>query len=243
MKVLLISDIHGRHERLTAGFDKFLSEGHDKVVLLGDLADSYDRSNEDILRCFKICFDMKELLGDKMEWLIGNHELHYMFVGQQCSGFRPDLAATLNPWLVENRKLLKCAYQEDMHLFTHAGVQKHWFRKYATIIHEFENKSGSHRLGDSLNAMLESGRGVQALTEVGVKRGGWRGDYGGPFWCDREEMESYGPVAGYHQYVGHTPQKMIDKVIRFEGGKHYNNTSVTFCDILDKREEFLTVTI
>ena len=55
-------------------------------------------------------------------------------------------------------------------------------------------------------------------------------------------MCSYGPLKGYHQYVGHTPQKYVDRVDRFEGDKHYNNTSVTFCDIIQsKGEDFFQI--
>lgn len=245
MKVLVISDIHGRHEQLRNGFDKFLSEGHDKVVLLGDLADSFDRSNEDILRCFIIAKEMKKLLGDRMEWLIGNHELHYMFDDEVCSGFRPDLAASLKPWLMDNKKLLSVVWayenETDAYLFSHAGVQRKWYKKYEKLIGEFEE--GSDNLGITLNKMLDTRRGKNALTEVGVKRGGWRGDYGGPFWCDRVEMESYGPIKGYHQYVGHSPQRHIETVKKFEGGKQYKGTSVTFCDILGMSEQFTTVVI
>lgn len=237
MRIQIVPDIHGRHEILSNQFDHFLKKGYDKIILLGDLADSYDRSNEDILRCFKIAFDMKELLGERMEWLIGNHELHYMFSEENCSGYRSDLAATLGPWMMDNKKLLKVAHQEGMHLFTHAGVQKKWFKKYKETIYKMEELTGSRKLADNLNAMLNTSETKSMLTEVGVIRGGWRGDYGGPFWCDRREMESYGPLAGYRQFVGHTPQKFVETVDKFEGDKHYNNTSVTFCDIFGKDDD------
>lgn len=245
MKILVIPDIHGRHESLRAGFDKFLSEGLDKVILLGDLADSYDRTNEDILRCFFMARDMKELLGDKMEWLIGNHELHYLFDDQVCSGYRADLAAHLRPWLQDNKTLLNVAYQEGNYLFSHAGVQRKWYDKYQKLIDDaFIIVGPECTLADQLNIMFTIGKGVQAMTEVGVKRGGWRGDYGGPFWCDREEIESYGPIKGYHQIVGHTPQPFITEIRKFEGGKQYEGTSVTFCDVLGRLPDtFLTIEI
>lgn len=236
MKLMVVPDIHGRHEKLTTAFERFHEKGYDKVILLGDLADSWDRTNEDILRCFKIASDMKALLGDKMEWLIGNHELHYIFADEQCSGFRPDLAMTLNPWLNENFNIFKVAHQEGNYLFSHAGVQKHWYNKYKD---EIEATPGDN-LAEKLNNMLHKSSTKKMVTECGMMRGGWRGNYGGPMWCDRVEMESYGPIQGYHQFVGHTPQKFVDKVIRFEGGKQYNNTSVTFCDVIDKVEKFWT---
>lgn len=244
MKHLVISDIHGRHEILQTGLEKFAEGGYEKVVLLGDLADSYDRTNEDILRCFKLAFDAKEKYGDALEWLLGNHELSYMFPFQMCSGFRPELAATLNPWMVENRALFKAAYQHRNYLFTHAGVTKAWFKKYRETVYKFEEITGSRKLADSLNAMLLTGEGVDKLCEIGMSRGGIRYDYGGPFWADREDHMRYGPVTGYNQVVGHTPCKFIERIVKFEGRQH-NNTSVTFCDVLrdGKEPKFLTLDI
>ena len=241
MKVLCLPDTHGKHEIILSYIEKFENGDYDKLICLGDLTDSWDRTNEDILRCWKLMLDCKETHGDKVELLLGNHEVSYMFIGQQCSGYRPDLAVTLNPLLIANRKLLKIAYQYGNNLFTHAGVQRHWLNKHQEYIDKLADKYDwpKDELGTTLNNLLEVKEGVDMLCEVGVKRGGIRGDYGGPIWCDRVEMESYGPIKGYNQVVGHTPQKYLDKIVRFEGGKHYNNTSVTFCDILDKTDQIL----
>jgi hypothetical protein len=252
MKVLVVSDIHGRHETLRNAFDKFLSGGADKILLLGDLADSYTRSNEDIMRCYKMAFDMKELLGDKVILLLGNHELHYMYPldGYMCSGYRPDLAAQLEHYIQDHRKHYLVAYQVKNYLFTHAGVQKKWLAKYESRLIKYAELIGkdiSHKedLADILNAVNESGdRWI--LHEIGTKRGGLRYDYGGPTWCDRDELMSYGPVPGYHQIVGHTPQGFVNKQTKFEGDKHYNNTSVIFCDVYkDEKpsETFLMIEI
>ena len=240
VKVLVCSDIHGDHEQLSNAFDKFSTENYDKIVLLGDLADSYDRTNEDILRCFKIASDKKDLLEDRMIWLYGNHCWQYLFGRLMCSGFRPDLCISLNPFLNGIKDKLQIAYQIDNHLFTHAGVQRKWYNKYEKLINSFPGED----LAEQLNNMLNTLEGCIVLYEVGTKRGGMRYDYGGPMWCDRAEMESYGPLKGYHQYIGHIPNKYIEKIDKFEGGKHYNNTSVTFCDVLQKLPNtFLTLEI
>ena len=145
MKILVCSDIHGEHEKLTNFFDKFLSENYDKAVLLGDLADSYTRTNEDILRCFKIALEMKDLLKDRMIWLWSNHDWQYYYGRQMCSGFRGDLCISLNPLLNEIHSYLQMAYEYDNYLFTHAGVQKKWYNKYKHLIEPIEaDRSEEH---------------------------------------------------------------------------------------------------
>lgn len=240
MRILTIGDIHGKHEVLQNGIDKYSSGGYDKLVLIGDLADSWDRTDEDILRCFKIAFDVKEKDGDKVEWLWGNHDWQYLFGRMMCSGFRSNLCATLTPLLTENRQLLKMAYLEGKYLFTHAGVQNKWYKKYEKEILSTEGKN----IAECLNIMKDMGKFHDMLYEIGARRGGRYDEYGSPLWCDRTEIESFNPIKGYHQIVGHTPQRFIERVEKFGGGSRYNNTSVTFCDVLDKQpDSFLTIDI
>lgn len=239
MKILTCGDIHHRHEALTAALLKFENEGYDKFVQIGDLFDSFDRSNEDGLRCLKICLDAKEVHGDNVILLHGNHHGHYIFANQQCSGFRPDLYFQLNPILLANQGAFQVAYQEGNYLWTHAGVQRKWYNKHKVVIESFEGT-----LADQLNGIYQT-HYYELLFEVGTLRGGLRYNYGGPLWCDKTEMESYGPIKDFHQICGHTPIPFIEKIDKFEGGKHYNNTSVTFCDVLKdgKEPRFLTIEI
>lgn len=242
MKILVIGDLHGRISQFIEGVKKFESEGYDKLIQIGDLADSYDRSNEDILACFKLSADIKESYGDRFIQLFGNHEWSYLFGRMMCSGYRPDLNATLNPWLNAAYKgWFQVAHQEGNTLFTHAGVQQKWFKKYEVLL--MKHGFGDSDLATALNNMVDTGDGCEKLYEVGTKRGGWRGDYGGPMWADRVELESYGPIKGYKQIVGHTPCKFIERVDKFEGGKVYPNTSVTFTDCLGSVERFLDLEI
>ena len=248
MKVLVVSDVHGQHEKLSLAFDKFEKEGYDKIILLGDLADSYDRSNEDILQCFKIALNKKRELGDNMELLMGNHELHYFYDGgYRCSGFRAELKAILNPYLTAHRDYFKVAYGIGTHLFTHAGVQREWYVKHFETLAKWADIAEIDyleikNLWKILNVVAQTSD-VKALHEVGTIRGGDVYDKGGITWCDQEEMIWGGPLVGLHQVVGHTPQKFINRVEEFEGNTRYNNTSVTFCDVLGNSSNFLTLEI
>jgi hypothetical protein len=238
IKVLVVPDIHGKYEELEAAFEKYFTENYDKIILLGDLADSFDRTDEDILNCFYIAKSFKETLKDKMIWLIGNHETSYVYNIPCCSGFRQTLNNILHPFLKKNKDLFQIAYQYKNYLFTHAGVQKKWWNKYKDVLDTFEGTTA-----DKLNQCYQTHH-RDILYEVGVRRGGMRNSYGGPLWCDRTEMQSYGPIPDYIQVVGHTPCKSIEKIEKFEGDKYYDNTAVIFCDVLDRLPNtFLTLEI
>lgn len=248
-KVLVVGDLHGRHEYASNAIDKFNNEDYDKLVFIGDYADSYTRTNEDILRCYKLVIEAKLADPNNVILLIGNHELHYMYgEGEyRCSGYRADLFIQLNPYLRAYSRLFQVAYQLGNYLFTHAGVQRQWYLKHFDILNKWAeivevDITDQSRLADILNIVSETAD-RQCLHEVGNIRGGWADDRGGITWCDRTEMLSRGPLVGYHQIVGHTPHKFITRVNRFEGGKQYKNTSVTFIDVLDKKEQFLTLDI
>ncbi len=236
----MVGDLHGRHEQFSNAVSKFETEGYDKLIQIGDLADSYVRSNEDILQCFKISADLKEKYGDRFIQLYGNHDWSYRFGSYMCSGFRADLSPSLNPWMNENKGWFQVAHLEGNYLFTHAGVIRKWYDKYSKMIEKYMDDKD---LAYALNCMSETGLGCEALYEIGVSRGGIRYDYGSPMWADRSDIESYGPLKHFHQIVGHTPQKDITEIRKFEGGKQYKDTSVRFIDVLDKHETFLTLEI
>ncbi len=247
-KVLVIADVHGRKEIFQNALDKFENEGYDIFVSLGDLCDSYDRTDEDILTCVNMAIKAKEKHGENYVQIIGNHDYSYFLGLHICSGFRQTLNATLNPLFKtqEVRNMFKVCHREGNYLFSHAGVQRKWFLKHLEVLNLACGYYGLPHISrdglDSLNQLIWTSN-EHLIAEVGSIRGGMRYDYGGPFWCDKTEMLSYGPIVGLHQVVGHTPVKFIQRIDKFEGDKKYNNTSVTFCDVLGTTEQFLTLEI
>lgn len=249
LKILCVGDIHGRHEIISNAFDKYYKEGYNKIIFLGDYADSFTRSNEDIIRCFRLLMDEKEKLKDDQIILIGNHEEHYLYKNQElkCSGYRPDLYGVLHMFLEMNKHKMQYAAGIGNYLFTHAGLQIKWYlkhyvtlRKWADVVGVDMNDMKDHHI--VLNAIGNtSDRYI--LHERGAKRGGYDSNYGGITWCDASEIINFGPVAGLHQVVGHTPQKYIKRQTLFMDRKSYPNTSVSFIDVLDKGEQFLTLNI
>lgn len=252
MKVLCVGDIHGRHELVTEAFDVFLKGKYDKIIFHGDIADSFDRSTEDILRCFNLVLGMKRTYPDQIVILVGNHDEQYFHQSPGdyiCEGFSVGHHGVLFPLLSENRRLFRYAYGIQNYLFTHAGVNASWFIKNYDRIHhwasimaiEITDLTQWWQIFDGISQTKDK----QILFEVGPQRGGFKNHVGGPLWCDKSEMISHKPIVGLHQVVGHTSDHFIRRVTAFGDTKQIinNDTSVTFIDVLSYRHQFLTLNI
>ena len=238
-RILAVGDLHGRHEIAYKAIQLFKNKKCDKLIFIGDYCDSFNRTNDDILETLKLVLAIKQEYPDDVILILGNHDISYKYTPDfECTGQRAELLPTLKYFFEENSKYFQIAHLEvdgkNKYLFTHAGVQKKWFNKYKNRIAHYEIYGFD--LAGTLNC-IDQTRDRWILNELGTKRGGIRYDYGGPTWCDKTEMESYGPIPGYHQIVGHTHINHIEKVTKFEGDKHYENTSVTFIDVLSDLKE------
>lgn len=252
-KILIVPDLHGNVEACIEAIEKFVEEKYDKIIFLGDYTDSYTETNDHILEVVNLIIYLKERYGEQVILLLGNHDIQYMYYPRyRCSGFRGDLQSALTILFNENRDLFQIAHYEgdndkNNHIFTHAGIQRKWWFKHLALLEQYRTKLQLMQKKDTaelLNYINES-KDRDILHEVGTKRGGIAGNYGGITWCDKEEMQSYGPIIGANQYVGHTPVSFIEKIDKFEGDKHYNNTTITFTDCLKegKKNKFATIQI
>ena len=226
-KFLVIPDLHGRNywkkfgdigmllkaEEGAAGFGVFEPE-FDKYIFLGDYCDSFFKTNNVILDNLLEIIKFKEMYLDYVELLWGNHEIHYLYNDHQCSGFRPLAWFDLNEIFRKKRLLFNIAYQYKNYLFTHSGVHKGWFE------YKFKPFDDQKTLAESLNWAFE--QNIHEIFDIGWARGGQE-KVGGPLWLDKS-LGFKKPLKGYHQFVGHSPVKKIQK---FNINK---NTSITFCD-------------
>lgn len=241
MRVGIIGDLHGRD-----CWKKFVRDPSiDKWMFLGDYCDSFNFSNVEILHNLKQIIQFKLNYPDKVVLLLGNHDLAYRWINDpdvpMCSGYRPEMAYDLHFLFNEHKNLFKVSHQINNHLFTHAGISEKWFNKHKTVIKEFwemisdKNDRTGVSMSDMLNALVDS-RHRAILFEVGELRGGDRGSSGGPFWSDYRETKS-SMLDGFNQYVGHSRVEKIHTITK------NNNTSITYCDVLDSREIFHIVEI
>lgn len=239
-RVRIISDLHG----LTC-WKNAIDDSIDLYLFQGDFLDAYGNniSGEQEYNNLKDIIEFKKQNKEKVILLLGNHCAHYRWIEtvSPCSRFNPKMAYNFHFLYKENKDLFQVAYQIGNHLFTHAGISEVWYKKHDNTIKPFwemlsEKKNGTGAsLADVLNELAES-KYKNILLEVGRCRGGY--GFGGIFWADISETRN-GIISGYHQVVGHSRVKKIEKV------EMDSKTSITYCDTLNSGvgEEFLTIEI
>lgn len=122
MKTLFLGDTHGR-----SVWKKIVEkENPDRVIFIGDYFDSFDIPGIDQIHNFKEIVEFKKSTDKEVVLLVGNHDLHYMNVGERYSGFQPALQFDISKVLTENMEHLQMAYSFDNFLCTHAGVSHVW---------------------------------------------------------------------------------------------------------------------
>lgn len=238
-KFLVVADIHGKINSLNAAIEKFENEFFDYIVFLGDYVDSFDATDEEVVTCLIKVINLKLKYKERVICLIGNHDDSYIgYPNYPCSGFRSSYQKELTALFNENLALFKVAFQYKKHIFVHAGISKKWYTEYFNILEKDfkENvplvKNSSIDISTILNYSFHTHHKA-IISEVGYVRGGLPFNFGGPIWADRQELLQ-NIIRGYHQIVGHNKVPIIEKVTKFNG-THYNDTSITFCDVLDKK--------
>ncbi len=175
---LVVGDLHGRHEIVSAVLE--LTDKYN-VVFIGDYLDSFTRSVNDQILTLKLVLDACQASPDKVQALLGNHELSYMDAKYRCSGYSPVTQIHIMPFLPDMHNHLKKYIWVGDWLITHAGVSQFVLDYYCMDLQEY----------------LDSPH----LFDIGQVRDG-RHEQGGIFWNDFNwEMV---PVPGLKQVVGHT---------------------------------------
>jgi hypothetical protein len=266
-KILTIGDIHGRSswkEIIFGGETEFffwkqaVTEGYlehegvykfqadwDKIIFVGDYADSYDIKGEDIVSNLEEIVLFAKTYPDLVVLLLGNHDVHYIVSNECCSGYRGELRPELNRIYTENDDLFKAAYLDVYEegdlvkktLWTHAGVTEKWYREALKDVN-----SPRFRLTDFFigSENWEKDKFINQLWKLRVSNF-FNVDYGsggtdlwaGPIWVRPGILNEY-PLEGYHQVVGHTPQKSIVEYYPFEGVELNPNKliGITYVDVL-----------
>lgn len=217
-------------------------------VFHGDYTDHWDRSDIEILNNLKEIIQFKRHNPNSVKLLIGNHDMQYMFgslydLTYYCSGFRPSMFWDLYHLFTTNTDLFEMAWSFQNYLFTHAGVITKWYEKREPMMRSLWNKYNQvygekHEpsVAELINfTFLLKERYI--LWDVGYATTKMRGDIPGPLWCRPREMEAYQPLLGYNQVVGHTP---CDDVYT---QKYDNGQEVTFCDCLDKTDNYFSINL
>lgn len=191
MRVLVFPDTHGRR------YDLILTqeiENVDKVVFLGDYWDSFDISFKNQFSVMRTIVDFKRSFPDKIELLLGNHDVQYLYTPQyRCTGYQEEPVIPL--FMQENKDLFDYAYAYDDYLFCHAGVSQTWLE---TVLYKYNmhwpNTAESY--AELLNWEF------QEIFWIGKDHKG-SDPIDGPLWIRPQKLVEDQPH-GITQVVGHT---------------------------------------
>jgi hypothetical protein len=96
---------------------------------LGDYLDPYTEIlQNNLIDNLKEIIQLKKERGDDVILLLGNHDFHYLDLNiyPYCR-FDNEIEEAAHALFSENRDLFLFAYQENKHIFTHAGISEKWF--------------------------------------------------------------------------------------------------------------------
>ena len=200
-QLVIIPDIHGRdfwREAVRLRPDA-------ELVFLGDYLDPYPHEQISRDTAFKGLQDIiafKEAHPDRVTLLLGNHDLHYLYLKMISCRFDYVNADRNSRLFREKRHLFKIAHEAEAagkrFLFSHAGVGRRWISQYIPTL---ESKDLT---ADLLNGLSEIPAFVKALGDVSFYRGG-RDLYGSMVWADvNEHMEERNRFPDIVQVFGHT---------------------------------------
>jgi predicted phosphodiesterase len=187
-KILVIPDVHGRTFWKDA-VSKHLNDC-DKTIFLGDYLDEYPDENitrNESKQNFEEIIKLKQDNLDKVVFLLGNHDLHYISDSFTKSSRRSSSnARTYKEMFLSHMSFFKIAHEEIINdkkfLFTHAGVMKSWYDRNKETIGELTV--------DNLNKLQNFKGGILALGEVSKYRSWFGENSGSPIWSDvREKID------------------------------------------------------
>lgn len=219
MKIVVFGDIHGR----PFWRDIIEKENPDKVIFLGDYVSTHeDYTGDQQFSNLVDILDEKEVWGDNMILLRGNHDLQHLgYSWAECSGLYKSVSyymATLDfkpEFLAKTKWIHIEEINGENYIFSHAGISRTWL-EYSNIkeVDNINNCDPDERFGFSPSRFSDySGESpTQPCT-----------------WIRPQTLIEVA-VPGYNQVVGHTPIKKITKF------KMENNKDLWLCDNLGEKE-------
>ena len=184
MKLLVISDVHGRDFWIEpcSHIDEF-----DKVIFLGDYHDPYSYEVSQDTSRHRLRDELLPFVQehqDKVICLFGNHDGNYL-VGDMADRVDYWNKAKIKEYL--QKMNLKLIHREGKYLFSHSGVLPKWLASNNLTLENLETLPFDH----------------QALMNVSPYRGGWS-EAGSCVWGDIREYASREHIPELYQIFGHT---------------------------------------
>ena len=196
-KIIAIGDIHGRTVW------KNIVQQHldaDRIIFVGDYFDApYEKRHLGFfgdleLENFNAILKFKLERPNQVVLLIGNHDYHYLpdVDTGGCSGFQPNMHPMFSKVLMKAVGLgaMQWIHQEDIFLFSHAGVTKSWMQLVGLddvyAINNLETSKFDYNYEYDSSGFGES-------------------PYQTPIWVRPSSLNA-DKLDGLIQVVGHTPQ-------------------------------------
>lgn len=206
---IIFPDLHGRKFWRDA-FNKDCEWDSQTYIFLGDYFDPYRdegiTSGTAIRNWYELNLALKDHVDKEIVFLMGKHDAHYInklfnlygrgsrYSKRYCSKIHQLLDG------VNLRIAYEMSVGQKKILFTHAGVTNPWYKEHSELIASLS--------AESLNSLMNSDQGWNALSDVSFYRGGGQ-PYGSPLWADSEEFtnDNIKDIPYDWQIVGHNQQK------------------------------------
>jgi hypothetical protein len=224
MTTLILGDTHGRTNWKQA------IEAHpeaEHIIFIGDYFDSFDISGAEQLHNFNEIIRFKEESDKNVILLIGNHDHHYMDVGETYSGFKAAMKWDIQDLLKKNMHHLQIAYRQGEFIFSHAGISPTWMDN--TFYRSLKESWSKDTMIDQLNDLYKVRPTLFNFSHLGWDPSGDSVEQG-PLWIrPRSLMKSNkgdnGLKKRFIQVVGHTQVNDIFESFtatkKSMGGRYY----------------------
>lgn len=224
MKTLIIGDIHGR-----TNWKQMIEENPEAehIIFIGDYFDSFDISGVEQLHNFNEIIRFKEETDKQVIMLIGNHDHHYLDVGETYSGYQPAMKWDFNDALKKNMHHLQVAHRQGDYVFSHAGISPVWMDDtFYTVLKQSWSKD---TMIDQLNDLYKARPNMFNFSHSGWDPSGDSVEQG-PMWIRPRALMISNKADGglkkqFIQVVGHTQVEDIFKSFeateKAMGGRYY----------------------
>ena len=224
MKALVIGDLHAKTTAFARiiNHTKDLGDPYDRIIFVGDACDDWLATIEDNLEMLDMLAATKKHYGDKFIWLLGNHDWAYYDPSIPISGHMLDTDDKVKNFLKEHIQDWSIVYEEEGHLFSHAGVCVDFLRHPLLL-------SPKHpEFLDSINKLKYQPEYYNPLNSVGLSCGGQQTP--SPLWLRPKDisLSHLTPLTKYKQVIGHTPVPYI----QFQSGMLMVDTFSTYPNML-----------
>jgi predicted phosphodiesterase len=228
MKTIVIGDIHGR-----TVWKKIVNQYFDKFIFIGDYVDTHESitPNQQLENLLDI-IEFKKRNPDKVILLWGNHDHHYLNVGERYSGFQSVMFPTFNYIYKQNIELFQMVHIQDNILFSHAGLSKVWCDNNDVIINE--------NLEQQINELFYGRPSVFNFTGRDIYGDSHESN---PIWI-REKSLSESKIPGYVFVVGHTTKIQLAQrgfLISNHDGYKILDPNIWMIDTLGTSKEYLVI--